>query len=367
MTAPMEGLVFGWRSATLTVVIVQLLMLAAALTRPLANRVANRTLAALLVVLAGIVTPWAIGFAGLYDRWRWLTFAPFQITLAVAPLLWLYATALTTGRWPARGWRHLMPAGVQFAYLFASFLLPLPLKDRWADISYAAVGRTTDLLTVVGLAVYGLAGLRLLRRYRILLADQRSDDARFAGRWLARALVAAALLLPIWAGYVSWDAVDPLGYKGLMGQYLAIAAFALFLGIEGWRHAALPFPHLAAVVPEPAPRRDWRAQGEAWACGGGNARLGPRPRADAANPRPAARDEQLLRLARAERRSRPELLRLRQRPAQPVGRRRDRRGRHATATGPRARRGLRIQGQLQPRLPDQLRPESFRLSPRLIA
>lgn len=265
MTAPMEGLVFGWRSATLTVVIVQLVMLAAALTRPLANRVANRTLAALLVVLAGIVTPWAIGFAGLYDRWRWLTFAPFQITLAVAPLLWLYATALTTGRWPARGWRHLMPAGVQFAYLFASFLLPLPLKDRWADISYAAVGRTTDLLTDVGLAVYGLAGLRLLRRYRILLADQRSDDARFAGRWLARALVAAALLLPIWAGYVSWDAVDPLGYKGLMGQYLAIAAFALFLGIEGWRHAALPFPHLAAVAPEPAPRRDWRAQGEAWA------------------------------------------------------------------------------------------------------
>ena len=99
----MEGLTFGWRSATLTLVIVQLLVLAAALTRPLANRVANRTLAALLVVLAGIVTPWAIGFAGLYDRWRWLTFAPFQITLAVAPLLWLYVGALTTGRWPARG------------------------------------------------------------------------------------------------------------------------------------------------------------------------------------------------------------------------------------------------------------------------
>ena len=83
----LEGLVFGWRTAVLTVAVVQLLAIAAALSRPLANRAANRTLAALLVVLAGILMPWLIGFAGFYDRWRWLTFAPFQITLAVAPLL----------------------------------------------------------------------------------------------------------------------------------------------------------------------------------------------------------------------------------------------------------------------------------------
>ena len=259
-----------------------------------------------------------------------------------------------------------MPAGVQGAYLFAGFLLPLPLKDRWADISYAAVGRTTDLLTVVGLAAYGLAGLRLLRRYRVLLADQRSDDARFAGRWLARALVAAALLLPIWAGYVSWDAVDPLGYKGLMGLYLAIAAFALFLGIEGWRHAALPFPHLAAVDPEPAPRRDWGAQGAAWAL--------------VVETEGWARDPELTLptlarrlgtnssyLSRAQRRARPELLGLRQRPAQPFRRRGDRRGRHPTVAGPRARRGLCVEGQLQPCLPSKFRSEPVRLSPRLIA
>lgn len=265
MIVPVEGLVFGWRSALLSVAIGQLLVLAVALTRPLANRVANRTLATLLVVLAGIVTPWAIGFAGFYDRWRWLTFAPFQITLAVAPLLWLYVRALTTGGWPARGWRHLLPAGAQFAYLLAGFLLPWPLKDRWSDLSYAAVGQATDLLTVVGLAAYGLAGLGTLRRYRIELAEQRSDDARFAARWLARALVAAALLLPVWASYVAWNAVAPLGYQGLMGLYVAIAAFALFLGIEGWRHAAQPFPRVEQPVAEPAPARDWLAQGEAWA------------------------------------------------------------------------------------------------------
>jgi hypothetical protein len=84
-----DDLVFGWRTAVLSVALFLVLALAAALTRPLVNRTANRTLAALLVVLAGIITPWMIGFAGFYDTWRWLSFAPFQVTLAVAPLIWL--------------------------------------------------------------------------------------------------------------------------------------------------------------------------------------------------------------------------------------------------------------------------------------
>lgn len=263
-----EGLTFGWRTAVLTVVVIQLLSIAAGLYRILANRVANRTLAALLIVLAGILTPWLIGFAGFYDRWRWLTFAPFQITLAVAPLTWLYAQSLVTGRWPRRGWRHMVPAIAQAKFLTASFLLSFPVKERWSDTVHQPYSIATDLATITGLAWYGLAGLRLLGTYRVLLAAQRSDDHRFAARWLSRAIGATLILLPVWAGYAVWDAVAPIGYVGLMGLYVAIAAFALYLGIEGWRHAALPFPHLDDLtVPEvaPPPSRDWRALGERWA------------------------------------------------------------------------------------------------------
>ena len=72
-------------------------------------------LAALLLVLAGIATPWMIGFAGFYDRWQGLSFVPFSLPLAVPPLLWLFAHALTRGRWPPRGAWHLAPALVQAA------------------------------------------------------------------------------------------------------------------------------------------------------------------------------------------------------------------------------------------------------------
>ncbi|WP_037497866.1 helix-turn-helix domain-containing protein [Sphingomonas jaspsi] len=260
------GLVFGWRSAVLLVAFVQLLLLAAALMRPLRNRIANRTLAALLIVLAGQITPWMIGFAGFYDRWQELSFVPVAIPLAIAPLAYLYVHALVVGAWPERGWRHLLPGAVQFAYLAGCFLLlRQPLKNDWlveASVGYDLIVGTG---VVVGLAAYGRAARRLVRDYGERLASQRSDDHRFALNWLIRAVAALFLLLAVWTVYGVWDLVSPLGYRGLMGLYVAIAAFALFLGIEGWRHAALAFPRLTELEPPPQAGPDWKSRAAEWA------------------------------------------------------------------------------------------------------
>ncbi|MBS0360341.1 MAG: AraC family transcriptional regulator [Proteobacteria bacterium] len=260
----MQGLVFGWRTALLSVAVAQLLILAAAIARAPANRAANRTLALLLVVLAGVLTPWMIGFAGFYDRWRWLTFAPFSITLAVGPLLWLYLRALVDGRLPRfAGW-HLGPPAVQFAYLGAGFLLPEPAKDRWAAAS-SGLSAGFEVAAAASLGLYAIASLKALQRYRHRLADHRSDDARYAVTWLGRAMTATLVLLPVWTVYVAWDAIQPLGYFNLMGLYLTIAAFSLYIGVEGWRHADLVSPRLEEVSKSPAPGRDWARLGEAWA------------------------------------------------------------------------------------------------------
>ncbi len=263
-----DGLSFGWRTALLSVIFVQLLILAVALLRTLQNRVANRTMAALLIVLAGIVTPWIIGFAGFYDKWMWLTFAPLQISLAVAPLFYLYAHALVTGDWPMRGWWHLLPAAAQLLFYTVSFLLPFDTKMRWAEIAEPAIGWTTSIGIIGGLLCYSTASFRLLQEYRLALTAARSDGHRYAARWLGRAIAALALLLLVWTTYLVWDWLLPLGYRGLMGLYIAIGSFALYLGTEAWRHAILPFPPLTslrAVADTLPPPRDWKALGKAWA------------------------------------------------------------------------------------------------------
>ncbi len=168
----------------LSIAFVQLLLLAAALSRTLRNRSANRTMAALLLVLAGIITPWMIGFAGFYDKWRWLTFAPFQITLALPPLFWLYVHTLVHGRWPERGWQHLTPAMLQLAFYTGSFLLPMPLKERWADFISFPFSVLVSLGLIAGLLFYGQKSLQLLSSYRAALATARSDDDKV--EWLSR-------------------------------------------------------------------------------------------------------------------------------------------------------------------------------------
>jgi hypothetical protein len=213
-----DGLVFGWRTALLSVAFVQLLVLAAALIRPMRNIVANRTLAALLVVLAGMITPWMIGFAGFYDKWQWLSFAPFAISLAIAPLTFLYVQALVRAAWPARGWLHLVPAGVQFLYLSGAFVvLRQPFKNEWLATAGPAYELICSAGVVIGLGAYGAASRASIRHYRERLSAQRSDDHRFALAWLERAIGALFVLLAVWAIYGVRDLIDPLGYRGLMG------------------------------------------------------------------------------------------------------------------------------------------------------
>ncbi|WP_210358188.1 helix-turn-helix domain-containing protein [Sphingomonas beigongshangi] len=261
-------LFFGWRTAVLAVAAAILLPLAAGLWISLRNRPASRTLAALLVVMTGVFVPWLIGFAGFYDRWWWLTYAPFSNALLVPPLLYLHAFALVYGRWPALAWRHLLPGAVQFTYQTAAFLLPTPLKHRWADLAFTAGDMIAALLLAISFVVYGVWIIRLLRRYRLALSQERSDDARFATAWLTHAATAYPLLAIVWAGWLLVDAAIPLGYTGLMPLYAAIAGFALYLGIAGWRFLVLPFPTLDALrIPEISslPGRDWQAQGLEWA------------------------------------------------------------------------------------------------------
>ena len=252
----------------LSIAFAQLLVIAAALARTLQNRAANRAMAALLLVLAGVITPWMIGFAGFYDKWRWLTFAPFQITLAIGPLFWFYVHALVHGHLPAGARLHLVPALLQLTFLGISFLLPMPVKERWAELSFFPSSLLTNAALIAGLFYYSVKCRALLAGYRAALSDGRSDDHRYASRWLLAALAALSALFLVWTLYLLWNLFSPLGYKGLMGLYIVIALFALYLGIEAWRHSALPFPTLADLKPATdtlPPAKDWKALGERWA------------------------------------------------------------------------------------------------------
>lgn len=249
------GLYFGWRTALLCVAILQCLLLAGALARSGPNRVANRFLSAALVVIAGMLTPYAIGFAGAYDRFRWLTFAPFAIPLAFGPLLYGYAHALADGMPPRGMRRHLAPAIGQFLYFALCFLIPQAAKWQWYTGGHrAVVAPLLDVLGLVSLAAYAYAIGRLLKRQSARLADHRSDDDRFSAKWLGQVLALILAGLGIEAGFWLWSlVVGGINFMQETGMYLALAVVGVYLGVAGWRQAALPVPLTATAEVDPIP------------------------------------------------------------------------------------------------------------------
>jgi len=256
-------LVFGWRTALLLTLSVQLAVLATALVVQPMNRAANRILAAFLIVVVGVMTPYTIGFAGFYDAWMWLTFAPFALPLFLAPLLYGYTHRLVRGRLPERWLVHLAPGGAQLTYLAGAFLLPLDAKMTWGDrVDGPWIGPVVAAGVALGLVAYAVLGLRLLRDYRRRLADDRSDDDRFAARWLARVLAAMALTTTVWIVWQVWGLATPgPNYFGFFWLHLSFGVIGLYLGVEGWRHAALAFASLEHADAPPTIETDWAAIG----------------------------------------------------------------------------------------------------------
>ena len=234
------------------------------------NAAANRLLALLLLVFVLKLMPYVLGFAGFYDAYPWLSFAPFELGLAVGPLLYLHVRRLTSAALP-RGWGwHLLPAALQFAYRAAIFAQPLEVKHAWNDAVHRDwIDPLETFLGLLSFAAYLWLSLRAYRGYQRWLDAHLSNREEFRIVWLRNVLVAFALAWPVWALYEAVSHGIGFDYYQRFPLYLCFTLLVFYLGLEGWRHAATVYPLPTAPpqqgTPQPEPaRRDWAAQGRDW-------------------------------------------------------------------------------------------------------
>ncbi len=235
--------------------------LAILLLRTHQNRAANRVLATLLAVLVLRLVPYVLGYAGYYDAYPWLSFAPFDLPLAIGPLLWLYVERLTSDRLPPRWWVHLLPAAahlVAWSVIFA--LASLEQKNAiatvWID---PLVAPAITFGALVSLAAYGWRAFMTLQRYQRWLDDHLSNREEFRLTWLRRLLGLFATLGVAWLFVASVDAfVRPLSYYDEFPFYVFQGLLAWVMGLLAWRDAELRYPapevdvtDVTSSVPEP--------------------------------------------------------------------------------------------------------------------
>lgn len=237
------------------------------------NRTANRLLAALIGVIVLKLGPYILGFAGYYDAYPWLSFAPLGLGLAIGPLVYLYAVRLTGDALP-RGWGwHLLPGGLQFAYRLVLFLQPLAVKNRWNDqVHRVWIDPAETFLELGSMALYLVAAARVWRGYQHWLDAQLSNREEFRLVWLRNFIAAFAVLLPVWIAFEVTSYATGFNYYQRFPLYVVLTGLVFYLGLEGWRNAGQRYPvakDTQATATRPsteaiAAGRDWAAQGRYW-------------------------------------------------------------------------------------------------------
>lgn len=247
----------GAWSSILLVLGIELVLLGAALAWASRNRLANRYLAALMVVLAGMLVPFIIGYAGFYDAWPWLSFAPFAVPLAVGPLLYGHLHALARGE--AIGRRHFIAPALQFGYQAALFPTSLATKNAFADaVGTPLLEPVMSLAVLVSMTAYAVAAWRDLRAYERWLAGRRRQDR--PARRIRVGILLIAPLIAARAGYALFEAlVRRTDYFDMFGYYVLLGGLGVLIGVEGWRNADAPAPPATAD-----PDTEWNARGAIW-------------------------------------------------------------------------------------------------------
>jgi AraC-like DNA-binding protein len=225
-------------------------VVAALLATARRNRQANRFLAALLAGVVLMITPYTIGYAGFYDAYPWLTFAPFYWQLGFGPALYFYVRQLGGSPLPRRWAWHFLPVALQGAYYLVAFCLPLEAKWRWNDEVHAPwLLPAQNIAVLVSLAVYWWAAMARYRCFQAWLEANSGQREELRLGWLRGFLWAVAFVVAVNVAFQAVDiAVTPLDYFDYFPFYLVLSGLTYYLGIEGWRHAALPLPAMAAAV-----------------------------------------------------------------------------------------------------------------------
>jgi AraC-like DNA-binding protein len=274
---------FGPMSITLLIGAMYGVLFAALLWWTTKNRSANRFLAALLIVIAMRLFPYIIGYAGYYDAYPWLSFAPYNASLAFGPLLYFYVYCLSSAdsRVPRGWWRHFVPVALQLLYYCVIFSFPLAAKNDWdSRVHVPWVSPAEQIATFLSIAVYWALSYKHYFAYQRWLTQNVSDREDHHVEWVRNFLIALAITLLLWAGLVAFERwVSALNYFQRYPLYLWLTILTYYLGTEGYRHARHRYPPFLAkeapvieaeALEAPASTvtekslRDWRVIGETW-------------------------------------------------------------------------------------------------------
>lgn len=189
----------------------------------------------LLVMCSSLITH-LIGFANVYDNNQWLTYFPFEIIFALAPVIYLYVQTLTdsTRRFQFKDILLFVPAAIYWVLSFMLFSQSMEIK-KWFGVNFES---QFVILIDVSLFAWNFGLLYLAIKhygqYRTWLNENFSDTELIKFNWLRNFLYIFAFIFFL---ETLFDIVSIFHSFTYIQEYflkLIIAVATYYLAIAGY-------------------------------------------------------------------------------------------------------------------------------------
>ena len=221
------------------------------------NRLADKLLAILLLLLSVRVANWMLGFAGWYDshdgHTTFMFYFSWSNNLAYGPLIWLYFRSLTNHKFRLIGnqWLHFLPFVLSLIIQMVLFVddivinhwvsgKPLPYfhgtRGHFAEFGLGIFDDILFIISYLSIIIYFLYTTMQFRKYYIYINHHFSETETISFKWLRNFLIAFLCGLMIWIGFYLFEAItqNPASYIqswyghftwGVIIYYLSIGGF----------------------------------------------------------------------------------------------------------------------------------------------
>ncbi|MBT0587950.1 helix-turn-helix domain-containing protein [Alteromonas oceanisediminis] len=243
---PVDYLNIGWRSTLLLCLICPICLSAFTLILRKVEAAASLYLGLFLLIFCLNAVPQVIGFAGFYQAYPWLTFAPFNNELWLGPLLLLHTLKLTKRPVPRYVRLLFISALIQTSYYTILFLGIETYQDKFAyssAVHNVFISPIESICTVTVSLFCCFKAFLYARRYTRELLDLESDQESFDVSWLTWMAGLVGTLVVLWSTFELFHRfVEEFSYPAQYPFHLIFLAIIMVLGQKAVSSIRLPFP-----------------------------------------------------------------------------------------------------------------------------
>lgn len=219
-------------------------------------KLADKLLAALLILICLHIAQYMLGFAGWYDSndgySTFMFYFPFHNVLWMGPILYFYFRSLTNDnfRFGKQAFWHFLPGFLYLLYMLSTFIVDIGItqwmnqeilpghsgtQGDWSCFRQQKVENALGNLNIISFVIYLVLTTSIYRQYRQYINDNYSDTEQIQFNWIRNILyiVIAAFIFDFLID-ISGNFIEYTDYTGKWNSYLGFAIMIYAISILGY-------------------------------------------------------------------------------------------------------------------------------------